>query len=370
MAILDWFTRKVGSPKPRIGETIAFDIAQDGNEIAARGDGIEVNFAVEGIDLPPKADANFAVWGLLPLAMEEGFNLHINRPTDPLVAANAERVSEIWEMWVPNRYRSIKVSGEGGWSRGQSKRQNRVQLFSGGIDSTYSVWKNRDGGYVATVCGVDKTDESNIDQLIAKTDPLIEALNYRRIVIRTNAQREPSAITHAFTLAGSLFLLSDLFEEGTLAADSTYAEDMATFPWGTNHVTNEYLAGSDFSVRTIGADVARTDKITAIMGAGLDPRTLSFCRKRGVMPDNCGTCRKCIRTKAMFLVSTGSIPEIFADNSFTETLAKEMAKNFSERVHLFDIYHCARNRGVLDKIPTLAALVEQCRAQGGEEADH
>jgi hypothetical protein len=145
---------------------------------------------------------------------------------------------------------------------------------------------------------------------------------------------------------------------------------MATFPWGTNHVTNEYLAGSDFSVRTIGADVARTDKITAIMGAGLDPRTLSFCRKRGVMPDNCGTCRKCIRTKAMFLVSTGSIPEIFADNSFTETLAKEMAKNFSERVHLFDIYHCARNRGVLDKIPTLAALVEQCRAQGGEEADH
>ena len=134
MAILDWFTRKVGSPKPRIGETIAFDIAQDGNEIAARGDGIEVNFAVEGIDLPPKADANFAVWGLLPLAMEEGFNLHINRPIDPLVAANAERVSEIWETWVPNRYRSIKVSGEGGWSRGPSKRQNWVQLFSGGID--------------------------------------------------------------------------------------------------------------------------------------------------------------------------------------------------------------------------------------------
>ena len=364
MAILDWLTRNVGSPKSRIGETIAFDIAQDGNEIAARGDGVEVNFAVEGIDLPPKADANFAVWGLLPWAMEGGFNLHINRPIDPLVAANAERVSQIWEMWVPNRYRSIKVSGEGGWSRGQSKRQNRVQLFSGGIDSTYSVWKNRDNGYVATVCGVDRTDESNIGQLIAKTDPLIEALNYRRIVIRTNAQRAPTAITHAFTLAGGLFLLSDLFAEGTLAANSTYAEDMATFPWGTNHVTNEYLAGSDFSVRTVGADVARTDKIAAIMDAGLDPRTLSFCRKLDVMPDNCGTCRKCIRTKAMFLVSTGSIPEIFVDNSFNETLAQEMAKKFSERVHLFDIYHCAKSRGVLDKIPTLTALVEQCRAQG------
>lgn len=370
MAILDWFARKIESPRSRVGETIAIDIAQAGNEIAACGDGIEVNFAVEGIDLPPKADANFAVWGLLPLAMEEGFNLHINRPIDPLVAANAEHLSEIWETWVPNRYRSIKVSGEGGWSRGPSKRQNRVQLFSGGIDSTYSVWRNRDDGYAATVCGVDKTDESNIDQLVAKTDPLLDALDYRRIVIRTNVQRDPSAITHAFTLAGSLFLLSDLFEEGTLAADSTYAEDMATFPWGTNHVTNEYLAGSDFSVRTVGADVTRTDKIAAIMGAGLDPSTLSFCRKRGVMPNNCGTCRKCTRTKAMFLVSTGSIPEIFIDNSFNETLAEQMAEKFSERVHLFDIYHCARRSGRLHLIPNLADLVEHIRAKGAVESDH
>jgi hypothetical protein len=70
----------------------------------------------------------------------------------------------------------------------------------------------------------------------------------------------------------------------------------------------------------------------------------------------------------MFLVSTGSIPQIFVDNSFNETLATEMAKKFSERVHLFDIYHCARERGRLDKIPNLAALVEQVRALGAEES--
>jgi hypothetical protein len=370
MAILDWLISRVRPQEPRIGKTITFDVTQDGNEVAAHGDGIEANFAVSGINLPANVDANFAVWGLLPRAMEEGFNLHLNRPIDPVVAENAARVSKIWETWVPNRYRSIKVSGEGGWSRRQAKRQPRVQLYSGGIDSTYSIWKNRDNGYAATVCGVDRTDEGNVEQLIAKTDPLLSALGYKRIVITTDVQREPSAITHAFTLAATLFLLSDLFDEGTLAADSTFAEDMATFPWGTNHVTNEYLAGSDFSVRTVGAEIARTDKIAAIIGAGLDPRALSFCRKRGVMPANCGTCRKCIRTKAMFLVSTGSIPEIFLDNSFNETLAKEMAKKFSERVHLFDIYHCARERGRLDKIPNLAALIEKVRALGAEEPHH
>ena len=112
MAILDWLISRVRPQEPRIGKTITFDVTQDGNEVAAHGDGIEANFAVSGINLPANVDANFAVWGLLPRAMEEGFNLHLNRPIDPVVAENAARVSKIWETWVPNRYRSIKVSGE------------------------------------------------------------------------------------------------------------------------------------------------------------------------------------------------------------------------------------------------------------------
>ena len=86
MAILDWLISRVRPQEPRIGKTITFDVTQDGNEVAAHGDGIEANFAVSGINLPANVDANFAVWGLLPRAMEEGFNLHLNRPIDPVVA--------------------------------------------------------------------------------------------------------------------------------------------------------------------------------------------------------------------------------------------------------------------------------------------
>jgi hypothetical protein len=118
-------------------ESVAFDVAQDGNRIALRGDGIDVFFSVDGVDLPSEADASFAVWALLPLAMERGFDLHINRPVDPLVAASAEQVSRIWEMWTPARYRSVKVSGQGAWSRSPAVRRPQVQLFSGGIDSTF-----------------------------------------------------------------------------------------------------------------------------------------------------------------------------------------------------------------------------------------
>ena len=345
-------------------QTIAFDVAQDGNRIDIQSDGLDACFAVEGISLPPNADPSFAVWGLLPLAMEEGFDLRINQPIDPKVAANAEHLSRIWEMWVPSRYQSVKVSGGDGWSEAQRPRLPLVQLFSGGVDSTFSVLRNQDpagNGFAATVCGVDRIEEGNLARLIDKTEPLLKSLGYRRIIIRNNVHREPSALTHGFTLTSSLFLLSGLFAEGTIAADSTDAEDMGTFPWDTNHVTNEYFAGSDFSVRTIGADVRRTEKIAAIAAAGLDLHSLSFCRNRNMLPANCGTCRKCTRTKAMFLVATGSIPNIFVDSSFNATLMKRTFQKYSDRVHLFDIYFQAKDRGIENEVPGLAALIDKYR---------
>lgn len=352
-----------------MGETVRFDLKQDGNRVALRADGVEIYFVVEGIELVPNVDASFAVWALLPMAMQEGFNLHINRPVDPKVIENAELVSQIWEMWVPNIYRSVKVDSEGGWLRAPRERRALVQLFSGGVDSVFSVLQNRDPqneGFALTVCGVDQTDESNIARLIEKTDPLLEELNCKRLVVRNNAHREPPALTVQFTLASALFLLSDLFAEGTLAADATHAEDMANFPWGPNHVTDAYLAGSDFSVRTVGSEARRTEKIEKIASSGLDLESLSFCRRRKAIPENCGLCRKCVRTKAMFLATTGGVPPIFLDNSFDERLMQVMSDKHADRIYVFDIYFYARDRGVLHRIPGLETLVEQCRVQAAK----
>ena len=140
----------------------------------------------------------------------------------------------------------------------------QVQLFSGGVDSTYSIMQHRASdadGFVATVCGVDRTEDENFARLIDKTEPLLMHLNQSRITIRTNVKREPTTITRGLTLASCLFLLSDLFEHGTLAADSTHAEGMLWFPWGSNRVTNAYFVGSNFSVRTVGAEATRTKNI-------------------------------------------------------------------------------------------------------------
>lgn len=364
MRLLDWLGRREPKRPTRTGQMVAFDLTQDGNTITVENDGTCLHFDVDGIELPSETDASFAVWALLPMAMEEGFNLHINQPIDPKVAANAERLSQIWEMWVPSRYRSTSVSGQGNWSRAPRVRLPQVQLFSGGIDSTFSILENRNSqnrGVVATVCGIDKTEETNFAPLIAKTEPILKYLNCSRILIRTNAKRKPSSLTHGLTLASCLFLLSDLFDQGTLAADSTRAMDLVEWPWGNNHVTNEYFAGSDFAVRTVGVEVGRTEKIASIARAGIDLRALSFCRT-SVIPSNCGTCPKCIRTKAMLLITTGSIPEIFIDNSLDERLMRRM---IHPRTELFDLYVYAKKHGSLNKIPSLVSLVEESRGSPG-----
>ena len=120
---------------------------------------------------------------------------------------------------------------------------------------------------------------------------------------------------------------------------------MVTFPWGTNHVINAYFTGSDFAVRSIGDDVSRTEKVAAIVDSQIDLSFLSFCRQNESIPENCGLCKKCIRTKAMFVVTSGSLPDIFVDKSFDAELMQTLHVKGHERTHIFDLYAYAKERG-------------------------
>jgi hypothetical protein len=257
------------------------------------------------------------------------------------------------------------VYGKGDWMRAPQTRLPRVDLFSGGIDSTFSLLTNRDAkrrGFTATICGFDKIKDRNFIPLVAKTDSILKNLNYERILIQNNIKHKRFSLTHGLTLAGSLFLLSDLFEQGTFAADQTHAQDFNVWPWGSNHLTNGRFVGSDFIVRAVGAERTRTEKVAVIAKSGIDLQSLSFCREPGAVPSNCGACDKCITIKAMFLVVTGTIPQIFVDNSFHERRLRRLLNYGSGRIDVFDMYFYAKEHGFLERMPNLVALVEESRA--------
>lgn len=360
--------RKKAKSRGRIGDTLTFRVTREANSVGVHGEGLSVRFDVDGIELPETVDASFAVWSILPAAMAAGFNVHIAHPIDPVVADNAEHLTRIWEMWIPSRYRSVAVSGESGWQRTSKQRLPRVDLYSGGVDSTYSIQQSASSeqrGYALTVRGLDyRSKNASADrfpQLIAKTKSLLDKLNYQQIVVATDARFDPLSFTCNFTLASCLFLLSDLFEAGTIAADQSLDQDMVTFPWTNNYVTNRYLAGTDFAMRQVGTDLTRTEKSAVIAEKQVALPYLSFCRKPAILPANCGRCAKCIRTKIMFAAATGQIPDLFIDDAFGEEIVKRLEIGGRGRADLFEVYHYAKAHGRIDAVPGLLDLVEACR---------
>jgi len=345
-------------------------VAQRGNEVRIIGpNGLDMYFRVSGIELPGEVDPSFAVWALLPLAMRLGEDVEIAGAIDPQVEENARKLSRIWEIWAPRDFSEIRITAEGSRTYGAKSLRQTIALFSGGVDSTHALLaKERVAGDRAlTVHGMDyklEADGGRFARLIQKTDPLLEYLHLPRVVIATNAARyiKNLRLTHGFILAACTFLLRDLFENAQVAADYSWEQDMVAFPWGTNHVTNRYFAGSGFALKTVGAEVTRTQKVGAIAARLPEPRSLSFCGNRHYRPDNCGRCCKCVRTKAMFIAMTGSSPDIFVDNTISAGLIGTVdLRDRKERAFFADLFAEARDRDQLDNIPGLAKLMAKHR---------
>ena len=79
------------------------------------------------------------------------------------------------------------------------------------------------------------------------------------------------------------------------------------------------------------------------------------------MPENCGVCKKCILTKAMFLATTGRLPDIFLDTAFDAELMQKLRVKGYVRTHVFDLYFYVKDRDRLDAVPGLLDLVDHYR---------
>jgi hypothetical protein len=314
--------------------------------------GPSTTYHVEGVELPELTDHSFAVWHALPATMLRGEeDIVIDGPIDPVAAANAETLSRIWAMWMPMHFRPLRlVSGARTIAPSRGARE-RLLFFSGGVDSTYRLISQPrlPKAYALTIHGMDyrPDDEARFRALLEKTQPLLEEWNGHRVTIRTDVTKYGNAtVFHGFTLAGCAMLLSDLFETAELSADHTWEQDLMAGPSGTNHVTNRYLRGSDWRLESVSGDVTRTEKVAAIAKNETACRSISFCTDKTVRPHNCGRCAKCLRTKAMFMVTSGIVPPIFLDAAFAPSMLDRIdLRSRNEQAFYADIYLSALANG-------------------------
>ena len=172
-------------------------------------------------------------------------------------------------------------------------------LFSGGVDSTHMLLRRGRREPRSTVLTLQSTMENaeGFAELLRRTQPVLDDLNYDRMIVRTNAipfrpevsrggpKLKPIKYhSYALLLAGPAFLLSDLFSEAYFAADLSWEQDVPAFPYGSNHITNRYLQGSNFRLQVLDDDVTRTMKIADIAASQTALQTLSFCTQQRVSP--------------------------------------------------------------------------------------
>lgn len=352
-----------GNQPPLIINTL-FDRAR----IKLQADCFEIDFEVQGRDDFSSISNTFALWICLPIAMSLNRDLHILGQVSPTALSNAKRLIEIWFAWRPDLFHVINVSAEHPIETAYARQQGEILLYSGGADSTYALithYLHKDSQVAAlTIQGMDydADDTVRFNALLSRIRPLRDLAINEHYIARSNAAEIMARYGihgdcgHGFQLFGSLFLFEDSYRNGSIAADCTKQIEMLICPWGTSSLTNPLFASNQFHINTLDLDLGRPEKLAALSTSQMALQCVSFCKKRKIRPDNCGVCSKCTRSKAMFLAETGRIPEMFLDNSFSETMLLDIdLSNRGERGSAMDLISSAARNGRLSLFPQLTA---------------
>lgn len=327
-----------------------------------------------------KALNDFAIWLFLPVAMRTGQALHVEGEGSEETVRNAGRIAESWESWMPHHFNSVEASFDVVSRRppGETARRRSLCLYSGGIDSTHALLSRHRNGErqtVLTVHGMDYRleDEQKFDALKSKIAPFSRLVGDGHIFVRTDAYatyrkynvnlRDAPHVSHIFALAGCTFLFSERYENVFIASDCRLDQQFRTPPWGSNSVTNAYFDDGCTRLATLDDHLTRTEKMPLILSSAEALSSVSFCNNYRTRPDNCGRCDKCIRTKLMFFVACGTVPDIFSDSSIPSDWHRhfDLATEY-QRVMLLDILTCAKRTSRFAQVPNAKALYAALKA--------
>ncbi|WP_162917377.1 hypothetical protein [Dongia deserti] len=310
---------------------------------------------------------DFAAWFFLPIAMRTGKDLHVEGEGAEETAKNARRLSEIWESWLPHHFSSVNISFDTHSPSRPRKSEKSLCFYSGGIDSTHALLTRHRAGQrqsLLTVHGLEYKleDESKFQAFKSKVSPFSSLVGTEHIFVRTDAYATynkcrvnlPAAhFSHIFALAGSAFLYTENYGDIFIAADYRRDQQFITHPWGSNSATNVYFDDGCTRLVTLDDHLTRTEKMPLILSSKEALASVTFCTNNRSRPNNCGRCQKCTRTKLMFFVASGTVPEIFADPSIPSDWYSrfDLHKSY-QRAFLLDIVTSAKRNSLFAHLPS------------------
>jgi hypothetical protein len=282
-------------------------------------------FESSDVNLAPSIEA-FASALLLP-SLHARRALVLESPASIAWQSNVAKLLPIWQQWWGYECRPPVCDTR---ANDQSTSKSTALMFSGGVDSFYSIIAGPGPAYLVSVIGfdIDMEDGESTSALERALRETAEAYRCRPILIRTNLRDHPASgrrplwnRAHGGALAAIGHLLSDLI--GELVISSSYSNPVK-HAWGSTPQTDSLLAGDGFRISHFGGDLQREDRVGAIANHALVRKHLRVCWKNKPPGENCSRCEKCV-IAMMHLAEHGVLDEFDRFDS-TSVLAERIDK--------------------------------------------
>lgn len=309
-------------------------------------------------ELLADADCESYLLAMLLDAMAEGRDIVIHGFVSKELLSNLTEFRDIWVSWLPQRYSRIDLHADT-IIQGQARKNGAICAFSGGLDATFSTWRNtrqRNGSrsqsinLCAMVHGFDIPieDGNAFAKAFSRAKDTLTSLGIPIRPIRTNF-RKISKISWEDVFAPALVAALANYKclAGTCLVASSNPYNALIMPWGSTPITDHLLSAEDFFVIHDGASHTRTEKALAISEWPAGFENLRVCWEGEAKEKNCGKCEKCLRTMLNIAANGLPIPSCFPDAAISLADVKTVElRSFVQRGEWRQLLETAKQNGI------------------------
>jgi lipid II:glycine glycyltransferase (peptidoglycan interpeptide bridge formation enzyme) len=277
----------------------------------------------------------------LPPAMITGSRLKLPGRVSSRLIATLPLLQDTFHVWGTHNwganFQHVPVDVEA-QSKGAKPASGVACFFSGGVDSFYTLLKNRSKiTHLIFVHGFDiiLANRSLRAKASHAAREVATELGKNLIEVETNLRSFSDSLVnwdqyHGAALASVGLLFQHLFREILIPSTLPYAE---LYPWGSHPLLDPLWSTDLTRFEHYGCDATRDDKAAYISNSESAMRWLRVCWVNSSSAYNCGHCEKC-RLTMMNLHAAGALgrcktlPETldFDVNSPTNDLKRETPK--------------------------------------------
>jgi hypothetical protein len=255
-------------------------------------------------------------------AMRAPADLIAHGQASPSLLRNLEEYQAVWVKWRPKAYSKIEIQADAELEMPRAKTPAAVLGFSGGVDSSFSVYHHLRGNpgrlrqdvqAAIFVHGFDiaLSRKDSYARAASKAKAMLDSLGVEMIPMAINLKQlgDDWGDSHAAGLASCLMLLGGRFASGLIA--SSYPYSYLQSGWGSNPVSDWLLSSDSFTIIHDGAGFTRFEKVCALTGWPEALENLRVCIRGAERDKNCCHCHKCIRVMLYFRFAGAGLPPAF-----------------------------------------------------------